>query len=363
MDQISEKPQYVIGYISSPHPHADLHLKTLDLIPEVKGVRFCGIDGQEPRRFATETPKVISTTDGLDDLLEQSDIDALVVCVRNDLCPAILDAALNVGIPTLFEKPGAVNASDLNRIAEIAQATDVTFGAMYQKRGDPIVKEAREVIEKGALGTVIAAEARIVTSQVRFRDPDHWLFSKETAGSGILSWLGCHYIDLLCFLMDDKISEVTAIVGKQNPEPIEVEDTACLVFRFEGGAIGSLTAGYHLSNSPLGYSGASYDTFLALRGTDGHLTMPLPNGRSGYCLLSSAPGWPSGSNGERLFHPLETPAYGGKAGEEFVLDFLMAARNRTPAPAPIEAAVHVLNVIEAAIESSAFGRLVKVVNK
>ena len=47
----------------------------------------------------------------------------------------------------------------------------------------------------------MAVEARMVTSQVRYRDPAHWLFQRATAGSGILSWLACHYLDLLCYLL------------------------------------------------------------------------------------------------------------------------------------------------------------------
>ncbi len=359
MTNPSESLEYTIGYVSSPHPHGPLHVKTLDVLTEVKAVHFCGIEGEDVEAIAAETPKAQSTTDSLQDLLAYDDLDALMVCVRNDLCPDVLDAAVVAGLPVLFEKPGAVRASDLRRVSDDARASNVTLGAMYQNRGNPIMREVRDARREGALGTVMAVEARMVTSQVRYRDPSHWLFGKATAGSGILSWLACHYIDLLCLLMDDKIAEVTAITARQNPEPIEVEDTACLVFRFAGGAVGTLNAGYHLGGSQSGYTGAAYDTFVALRGTDGHVRLPLADG-SGYTLFSTAPGWASGGKQEHRFEPAQSPAYGGVAGEEFVSAFLTAAKTGSPAPSTIEDAVHVLDVIEAALESSETGRLVKV---
>lgn len=229
---------------------------------------------------------------------------------------------------------------------------------MFQNRGLPTVREARQARRDGALGRVMAVEARMVTSQVRYRNPSHWLFRQATAGSGILSWLGCHYIDMLCFLLDDRIVEVTAMVGRQSPEEIEVEDTACLAMRFSSGVLGTLHAGYHLAGSRPGYSGGAYDSFIALRGTDGYVRLPMSEG-SRYTLFSIAPGWAAGGRRERAFDLPESPAYGGRAGEEFVTSFLRATRTGEPPPCTIDDAVHVLDVVEAALESSATGRAVR----
>jgi predicted dehydrogenase len=201
----------------------------------------------------------------------------------------------------------------------------------------------------------MAVEARMVTSQVHYRDPSHWLFNREAAGSGILSWLACHYLDVLSYLLDDRVAEVVALTGQQNPEPIEVEDTACVAMRYAGGVLGTLNAGYHLRGSVAGYAGATYDTFLALRGTDGYVRMPFSDAPA-YTLFSEAPGWTAGGRRERRFDYPPSPAYGGKAGEQFVLDFLAAARAGRQPLAPIDAAVHILEIAEAALESSNTGR-------
>jgi predicted dehydrogenase len=336
-----------------------LHLKTLEALPEVAAVHFCGVAGEDVSALAEDVPKAASTTTDLAVLLARSEVDAILVCVRNDLCPSILAAAVAAGKPALFEKPGALRAADLCAVAEQARARGLSLGAILQWRGHPIMQEVREAILGGALGKLMAVEGRMVTSQVRYRDPGHWLFQRASAGSGILSWLGIHYLDALCFLMDDRVTEVTAIVGKQNPEPIDVEDTACLALRFAGGAIGTFHAGYELVGGPAGYVGPSYDTFLALRGTQGYARLPISDGNA-YTLVSEAPGWAAGGRRERRFDMPPSTAYGGVAGEEFVRQFLQAARAGAPALCPIEAVVHMLDVIEAALRSSATGRTVPV---
>jgi predicted dehydrogenase len=356
---VPDERAFQVGVVVSPHPHARLHLQTLEVLPEVEAVHLCTLEGAAAGDLTAGLTRVRSTTSDLSALLGRPELDALLVCVRNDLCPAMLEAAISAGKPVLFEKPGARRASDLRRVADVARSRHVTVGGLLQWRGHPIIQEVRQAVQAGALGRVLAVEGRMVTSQVRYRDPSHWLFRQDTAGGGILSWVGSHYLDALCFLLDDRVTEVAAIAGRQNPEPIEVEDTAALALRFAGGAIGSFHAGYELAGSQPGYVRASYDTFLALRGTQGYARLPLSDGAA-YTLFSEAPGWAGGGRRERRFELPPSQAYGGVAGAEFVSQFLRASRFGQPPLCPIGAVVHVLEVIEAALQSSETGRLVRV---
>ena len=353
----SSRP-FRVGFIASPHPHAPLHMRTLEVVSEVESVAICGVAGQDPAALAGSVAKVTSLTTEPAALLTDPDLDALLVCVRNDLCAPLLEAAVDAGKPVLFEKPGALRADDLRRVADAARARSVTLGAHYQWRGHPLIQEVKQAMNGGALGRVLAVEARMVTSQVRYRDPSLWLFQPETAGSGILSWLACHFLDVLCYLLDDRVLEVAALTGRRNPEPIGVEDTACVALRFASGVMGTLHSGYHIRGSVAGYSGASYDTFIGLRGEDGWARLPLSDSLS-CTLYSEAPGWAAGGKRERRLELPASPAYGGKPGEQFLLQFLRAAREgRRPLNA-IDDAVHVLEIVEAALQSSETGRTVR----
>jgi predicted dehydrogenase len=357
-ERARERP-FRVGLIASPHPHASMHLRTLDVVPKVEVLDVCGVAGQDAAALAGSVTKVRSLAAEPAALLTDPTLDALLVCVRNDLCAPLLAAAVDAGKPVLFEKPGALRADDLRAVAESAKARGVVMGAYYQWRGHPLIQEVKQAIDGGALGRIMAVEARMVTSQVRYRDPELWLFRQATAGSGILSWLACHFLDLLCYLLGDRVVDVAALTGRQNPEPIDVEDTACLGLRFAGGALGTVHAGYHLAGSAPGYSGAAYDTFIGLRGTEGYVRLPLSESLA-YTLYSQAPGWAAGGRRERRFDLPSSPAYGGKPGEQFLVDFLRAARAGRRPQNTIEDAVHVLEIVEAALQSSRDGRTVRI---
>ena len=104
---------FVVGFVSSPHPHSEFHMKTLEVLQEVDAIHLCGIEGEDLEALAAVSTKVRSRTGDLGGLLKRPNLDCLLVCVRNDLCAEVLDAAITAGIPVLFEKPGALRASDL----------------------------------------------------------------------------------------------------------------------------------------------------------------------------------------------------------------------------------------------------------
>ena len=243
-----------------------MHMRTLEALPEVETVHVCHLGGGDRDTIRQASSKIASENDRLEDLLER-DVDALLVSVRNDECPAALDAAVDAGKPALFEKPGALTAERLRGIAEAASSKGLTMGTMLTFRNDPVILDVKQAVDGAALGEVMAVEARQVTSQVRYRDPTFWLFDKAKAGSGILSWLGCHHIDALCYLLDDRIESVAAMVDTKNPFPIDVEDTACLVLKFKSG-----DARHRPRGIPLGWQrlGVLRSKVRRLHGSAGH---------------------------------------------------------------------------------------------
>ncbi|CAA9220618.1 MAG: hypothetical protein AVDCRST_MAG77-443 [uncultured Chloroflexi bacterium] len=350
-----ERP-FRVGLVVGEHPHALMHAATLRVLDDVQLVTPCVVaDREDPGAITAALGNKAAAPVGLDALLE-SDVDALLVAVRNDLCPALLERAVAAGKPALFEKPGAPSAAVLAAVARRARARGVTLGAILPWRYHPISREVRSLIAGGALGRVMSVEARMVTSQVRYRDPAHWLFDPERAGSGILSWLGIHWLDLLSFLLGQRVRRVTALAGALNPERPAVEDTACLALEYDGGALGTLHAGYLLPGSQSGYSGAAYDTHLAVRGYEGWVSWPGADPPR-YSLFSVAPGHAaeSGAPQERVFALRPSAAYSGEHGEAFVRDFLRAGRAGAPPPCPIEDAVHALEVVDAALRAVTTG--------
>ena len=157
------------------------------------------------------------------------------------------------------------------------------------------------------------------------------------------------------------------MVGNLNPEKVAVEDTGFLLLKFESGRMGTFQAGYHLRGGK-----AAYDFYLGMRGTEGFAILPYlepqeeTSGGSEveqtatYSLFSEARGWHTGGVRKERFAIPHSPVYGGVMAEALFHDFFEAAKSGAPAPAPIEDSVHMLEIIEAAKESSAGGRAVSI---
>jgi predicted dehydrogenase len=201
----------------------------------------------------------------------------------------------------------------------------------------------------------------MITSQVRFRNPGHWLFKKEIAGGGILSWLGCHFLDLLRFMLQDEVEAVSSIVATLSGEAIEVEDTASVSLKFRSGALGTFQLGYMLPTSRAGYVGASYDTYIGIRGHLGNVVWEPSAKEPAVRVESVTPGWGSAPKREFRYTMAASEAYGGSYGEEFVRQFLRAALvGDTEPPTTGDDAMAVMRIVEAAYESSAMGKMINI---
>jgi predicted dehydrogenase len=208
---------------------------------------------------------------------------------------------------------------------------------------------------------LISVEVRLLTTQVQFRDPRHWLFDKSVAGGGILSWLGCHYIDMIRHVTQDEIVAVSATVATRSGEAIDVEDIAALSLGLQSGAIGSLHAGYTLALSGSGYHNPSgYDTYFGLNGRLGRMSWSSSGRADRLVVETTHPAWAGAPQREFDFALAASPAYGGVYGEEFLRAFIRAARKEGATPASGRDAFQVARVIDAAYESDRSGRRVEI---
>jgi len=350
-----------IGLIGVAHPHSIAHLKTLRWIDQIVDIPIYDPDESAIRNAKEEIgDKIGEIYTDLDSLLNRTDVPIMFVCLRNDQTPDVLIKCADAAKHIIVEKPVATSAEAFKPALDTIEKAGLKMTVCFQNRYHPMVQEIFNLIGEGILGTPMSIEMRMITSQVRFRDPDHWLFQKELSGGGILSWLGCHYLDMACYFMRDRISEVSAIVATNSGESIDVEDTASLSFRFSSGSVGSLHAGYMLPFSGSGYMGPSYDTYIAIRGTKGNIVWNPFEMEKPLTAESTIVAWETSPH--RVFHH-QLPAcdaYGGIHGVKFVTDFLdTIASEKQPAVSGNDM-MHVLEILDAAYESDATGRRINI---
>jgi len=347
------------GLFGLTHPHSGAHLKTLLSSSLVSEIVLFDRDPAALHTLATKD-KVVGVYSDLTALLKAEPLHFGVACGRNDENPDLCVELFEQGIHVISEKPIGATAEVVAGVVDGAKKAGVELGVMYQNRYHPASQQARQLVQAGAIGRVTACESRMVTSQVKFRNPGHWLFNKSVSGGGILSWLGCHYIDLLTYVLGDDIVSVSAMVDTLSGEAIDVEDVASLSFRFSSGALGSMQAGYHLAISGVGYTGPSYDTYMGFRGTLGRVFWTPSGGPSELHLESVAEAWHTAP--QRTFDYVlpQIDAYGGAYGVAFMDDFIRSTVGQSTLPASGRDALKVANIIDAAYRASDSGNRIDI---
>ncbi|HLK62122.1 MAG TPA: Gfo/Idh/MocA family oxidoreductase [Bryobacteraceae bacterium] len=171
-------------------------------------------------------------------------------------------AALRAGKHVLCEKPMALNYDEALSMQAAAEEAGRVLGVAYYRRRYPKVARARELMEAGAIGRPVFAEA---TNHWWFSAEDGfrgWLVDPAKAGGGPLRDIASHRIDLMNYLFGTPVrvtGQVSTLV-----QPIRVEDNATVLIEYESGLRAMVDVRWH--------SRVARDEFR-IRGTDGEIDL------------------------------------------------------------------------------------------
>ena len=169
------------------------------------------------------------------DLIEDPEIEAVYVATPVHLHAAQAIAAAEAGKHVLCEKPMALSVGECARMNAAAEASGVRLGVAYYRRFYPAVERVAELLRSGEIGAPVLAQ---MNAFERFEPaPDHprrWLLERRLSGGGPMFDFGCHRVEVLLNLF----GRAAAVKGLTSNAAFarEVEDTACALIEFEGGA-------------------------------------------------------------------------------------------------------------------------------
>lgn len=161
--------------------------------------------------------------------------------------------AAKAGMHVLCEKPLARTAPEAAAMLEAVSKAGVKHMVAFNYRFVPAVRQARLLMESGALGRIYHFRAVYLQEWLTpYRNtPRRWRMDKRTAGSGALGDLGAHIIDLGRFLVGEprRVSALTQTFVHERPLPdgrgagrVDVDDAFVAAVEYESGAIGTLEA-------------------------------------------------------------------------------------------------------------------------
>jgi predicted dehydrogenase len=162
--------------------------------------------------------------------------DAVLLATPNAEHAEQAIAAAAAGRHVFVEKPIATTIADGERMRDACAAAGVTLLVGHELRRLGAARAAKRLVDEGALGTVVLAEANFsLASPVK---PGTW---KEGRGTPLVQ-LGVHHADTLQYLL----GPIARTTGKLSHlvSPVDIDDVGVATLEFESGALGTITSSY-----------------------------------------------------------------------------------------------------------------------
>ena len=175
-------------------------------------------------------------------------IDVVAIVTPNHLHHAPARAFLEAGISVICDKPLTSTLQDARDLERAVAASGLVFGLTHNYTGYPLVRQAREMVAAGELGTVRIVQVEYAQDWLteRIEASGHkqaaWRTDPARSGAGgSIGDIGTHAFNLAEFVtglqVEEMAAELTSFV-----EGRALDDNAGMLLRFAGGARGMLWA-------------------------------------------------------------------------------------------------------------------------
>ena len=171
-------------------------------------------------------------------LLEEP-LDALIVCMTNDVAAEVAIAGLEHGQHVFCEKPPGRDVADIVQvIAHEHRHPHLKLMYGFNHRYHDSVRDALRIIRSGELGHLINLSGVYGKSKLITFDQPDWRTKRAVAGGGILLDQGIHMVDLMRLFAGEFV-DVQSFVSNRH-WGFDVEDNAYALMRTREGVVGML---------------------------------------------------------------------------------------------------------------------------
>jgi len=216
-------------------------------------------------KFAKENNITRWTTD-LNEAVNDAEVEAVIVGLPNNIHKKAIFAAAEAGKAVLCTKPLARNAQEAWEILQKVESAGVFHGYLEDLVYTPKHMKAHESVENGAIGKVLWVRSR----EAHPGPHSDWFWNPEESGGGAIIDLGCHCIEIGRSFIGKDIRPVEVVCWADTQvKPVDAEDHAIGLVRFQNGAIGQFEVswcfrgGMELKDEVAGVDGSiRLDNFL-----------------------------------------------------------------------------------------------------
>jgi predicted dehydrogenase len=185
-------------------------------------------------------------------LIADGDIDAIDICVPNNMHAEIAIAAAEAGKMVLCEKPLARSVAEAQPMVDAVEKAGVDNTVWYNYRRVPAVTLAKQLVDSGKLGKIFHYRANFlqdwtINPELPQGGEGLWRLDNDVAGSGVTGDLLAHCIDTAMWL-NGGIKDVSAVIETFVKErvhqltgemqKVEIDDACIFHCHFNNGSLG-----------------------------------------------------------------------------------------------------------------------------
>lgn len=226
--RLDDKWELVAGAFSSDPKRAAASAADLGIAPDRAYADFTQMALAESQR-----------TDG---------IDAVAIVTPNHLHAAVATAFLKAGIAVICDKPMTATLGEAEALAALVSETGVPFILTQTYTGYPMVREARELVARGAVGKVRHVQLEYLQDwlcapvEQTGQKQAAWRTDPKLSGEGgCIADIGTHAVNLATFVTGLKLQAVLADLTAFGPGR-RLDDNAAVLLRFSAEAKGMIWA-------------------------------------------------------------------------------------------------------------------------
>lgn len=285
--------------------------------------------------------KNIEFRDNLDDILGDREIEAVIFATPHSRHEEHVKRAAQAGKHIFIEKPFTLTLASAERAMDAVRKAGVVLGIDYQRRFHPSVREIRNRIRSGSLGTICCCVGEVTTPSGLALPKESWRANPEETPAGAMTALGVHYVDGFIDLCGE-VGEVYC-VNTRRAAP-HVDDTTLFTMTHRNGVVSTAVC--------TSASAASY--CLAVFGTRGIAQTDRPSlDTFRYFPVAQSGGAHAVAQPEVIENKGFNPV---RAGLEAFAD---AVSGEAAFPITPEEIVHGVAVLEAIVKSAQTGQPVR----
>lgn len=229
----SKKTKLNTGIIGAGSFTQEMHLPNLNKLKDIFNIYAISCkEGYEADYLAKSYNAKYSTTDYLD-IINDSNIDAVLITTRHNLHAKIAMEVSNSGKAIFVEKPMALNNEELEELVGVLQKNNSIFTVGFNRRFSPFLIRAKGVISD-RIGPLIVN----YRMNAGFIPKEHWVHTEEGGGRNIGE--ACHIYDIFNFLTNSEVKNIDAVSIDTNFEQFCFNDNFITTIKYNDGSVCNL---------------------------------------------------------------------------------------------------------------------------